>query len=375
MRNFFKRYPTVSTHISAERVDRGHINMASEHTISSYFKLLLGTLVKYNNIQLDTDENLIQESLQGHKIYVADETGWGIMSSKKPVVARKGAKHVFTWKANDETHKTLMLGVCGNGDVLKPLIILQQSFPLLGFGESEHLPENILLSKTNKCSMEMHFLAEWLDAAVVHHKVEVNPDSVSLLIVDNHTSRFSTEAIDLCKDNKIEMLCYPGHLTHILQGPDVVLNKPISTIVDDMVYNNPLISGNSRVAFMTIIKHAVEKVCTKENVMKAFSATGVIPYDPSKIDLAAFPSSSATVKEVQSPLKVTCSECRSKNVEFHPLVIPKKLAEAFVYTPPPEKPKTKSKVVQHARIITSEEVQAEVKLVEEKKAAKEENSG
>ena len=97
-----------------------------------------------------------------------------------------------------------------------------------------------------------------------------------------------------------------------------------------------------------------------------------IPYDPSKIDLAAFPSSSATVKEVQSPLKVTCSECRSKNVEFHPLVIPKKLAEAFVYTPPPEKPKTKSKVVQHARIITSEEVRAEVKLVEEKKAAKEE---
>ena len=127
--------------------------------------------------------------------------------------------------------------------------------------------------------MEMHFLAEWLDAAVVHHKVEVNPDSVSLLIVDNHTSRFSTEAIDLCKDNKIEMLCYPGHLTHILQGPDVVLNKPISTIVDDMVYNNPLISGNSdlsRVAFMTIIKHAVEKVCTKENVMKAFSAFHMI---------------------------------------------------------------------------------------------------
>ena len=108
--NIFKRYPTVSTHSSAERVDRGHINMASEHTISSYFKLLLGTLVKYNIIQLDTDGNLIQESLQGHKIYLADETGWGIMSSKKPVVARKGAKHVFTRKANDETHKTLMLG-------------------------------------------------------------------------------------------------------------------------------------------------------------------------------------------------------------------------------------------------------------------------
>ena len=44
-----------------------------------------------------------------------------------------------------------------------------------------------------------------------------------------------------------------------------------------------------------------------------------------------------------------------------------------MYTPPSEKPKTKSRVVQNARIITSGEVRAEVKLVEEKKAAKEEN--
>ena len=61
---------------------------------------------------------------------------------------------------------------------------------------------------------------EWIERAV-------NPDGKSLLIVDNHGSRFSTKSIDLCTGNNMEMLSYPGHLTHILQGPDVVLNMVI----------------------------------------------------------------------------------------------------------------------------------------------------
>ena len=129
------------------------------------------------------------------------------------VVARKGAKHIYKRKTNDESHKTLMLGVCGNGDFLKPLIILEKSFPLVDEGEVDHLPENILLSKTEKDSMEQNLLYEWIERAVIPH----NPDGKSLLIVDNHGSRFSTKSIDLCTGNNIEMLSYPGYLTHILQ--------------------------------------------------------------------------------------------------------------------------------------------------------------
>ena len=84
------------------------------------------------------------------------------------------------------------------------------------------------------------------------------------------------------------MLCYPGNLTHILQVSDVVLNIPISSVVNKMIHNKPIISGTSdisRIAFMAIIDHAVKTVCTKKNFLKAFSAAGVIPYNPDKIDL------------------------------------------------------------------------------------------
>ena len=99
-----------------------------------------------------------------------------------------------------------------------------------------------------------------------------------------------------------------------------------------------------------------------EMVRKAFSATGVIPFNPQKINLANFPSSrpDTELQAIDSPVKATSSTCRVNDVELHPLVkqdvIPKHLANAFVYTPPPNKSKSKSKVVKSARIITSEEV-------------------
>ena len=103
-----------------------------------------------------------------------------------------------------------MLGVCGNGDVLKSLIVLEKSFPLLGEDEACNIPD-VLLSKTDNGSMEKELFTEWIKHAVVPHKQQVNPEGTSLLIVDNHGSRFSVETIDLCIENNIEVLCYPGY--------------------------------------------------------------------------------------------------------------------------------------------------------------------
>ena len=82
-------------------------------------------------------------------------------------------------KPSDESHKTLMLGICGNGQVLKPLIILEKSFPLIGEGEGENIPDGILLSKTDKGSMEKPLFVEWLEHSVIPHKKEFNLQEVS----------------------------------------------------------------------------------------------------------------------------------------------------------------------------------------------------
>ena len=77
--------------------------------------------------------------------------------------------------------------------------------------------------------MEKDAFCQWLENSVILHGQLVNQNDFSLLILDNHGSQFSVEATEICIENKIEMLCYPSHLTHILQGPYIVLNKPISS--------------------------------------------------------------------------------------------------------------------------------------------------
>ena len=125
------------------------------------------------------------------RLYLADETGWGVSNGKTKVVAKKGCKQVFHRKPSDESHKTLMLTICGNGDVLKPLVILEKSLPLMGKGEVKQIPDGVLLSKTDKGSMEKYLFVEWLESCVTPHKMEKNPDDNSFIIIDNHGSRFS----------------------------------------------------------------------------------------------------------------------------------------------------------------------------------------
>ena len=81
-----------------------------------------------------------------------------------------------------------MLGICGNGEVIKPLIILEKSFPLVREGGSDHIPQEILLCKTEKGSMEKGIFCQWLENSVIPHKQLVNPNDFSLLILDNHGS-------------------------------------------------------------------------------------------------------------------------------------------------------------------------------------------
>ena len=89
-----------------------------------------------------------------------------------------------------------------------------------------------------------------------------------------------------------------------------------------------------------------------------------------QVDISKYASSFANSEIPESPIKATCSSCMVKEVELHPLVrqglIPKKIASAFVYTPPPKKSKSRSKIVSNARIVTSEEVRQEVHLIEQR---------
>ena len=190
MRSFYQRHPQCWYRMS-ESVDRGRINMASQETIQEYFQLLKTSLVNTGIYELDEYGNV--ENILVDRLYLADETGWGVSNGKTKVVAKKGCKRVFHRKPSDESHKTLMLTICGNVDVLKPMVILEKSFPLMGEGEVEQIPDGVLLSKPNKGSMEKDLFVEWLESPI---RIQMTPvSSLSITMGLDFQSRLLTCAL------------------------------------------------------------------------------------------------------------------------------------------------------------------------------------
>ena len=94
MREFYKHHPKLSMR-SAESVDRGRINMASQDTVTGYFVLLRDTMVKYGIGEACANG---VSNIKEERVYLADKTGWGVMSKKKKVAGRKGSSHIYARK-------------------------------------------------------------------------------------------------------------------------------------------------------------------------------------------------------------------------------------------------------------------------------------
>ena len=92
MRGFYSRHPSLQR--SAEYVDCVCINIANKDTITDYFKLLLKTLETCNCARLNCNGEVIQESIKQKRVYLTNETGWGVQSKHLQVIGRNVAKHV-----------------------------------------------------------------------------------------------------------------------------------------------------------------------------------------------------------------------------------------------------------------------------------------
>jgi hypothetical protein len=85
---------------------------------------------------------------------------------------------------------------------------------------------------------------------------------------------------------------YPPHSTHRLQPLDVGIFAPLasyySQALDDLVRKSEGHTSISKRDFFSIFWPAFEKAFTKENIVSAWSNTGIWPLDPQKV-LNSFP--------------------------------------------------------------------------------------
>jgi len=105
------------------------------------------------------------------------------------------------------------------------------------------------------------------------------------LFMDGHSSHFTPELLRYALDNNIEILAYPPHCTHALQGLDVVCFGRMKQTWHDEVsaFETATHRGVNKGDFGGVFGRAFIKAFIPETIREAFKATGIVPFNPNII--------------------------------------------------------------------------------------------
>jgi hypothetical protein len=106
--------------------------------------------------------------------------------------------------------------------------------------------------------------------------------------------------IEYCDQNRILLAVYPPHSTHMLQALDVSMFKPLSTAysneVSAFMERSQGLTSMSKRDFFPLFYRAWQISFKETTILKAFEATGLLPFNPEVI-LKRFNTSSSSDSE------------------------------------------------------------------------------
>lgn len=125
-----------------------------------------------------------------------------------------------------------------------------------------------------------------------------------LLLVDGHNSHYTRGFLEYARTQRIHVLCYPSHTTHVYQGLDVVVFSVLKRAIGEErdMYERSTGEKMNKQNFLKIYGAAHLRVLTPALIKTAFRKTGVWPYDPSVITEAMMAPSKETSCEGYLPI-------------------------------------------------------------------------
>ncbi|XP_072377473.1 uncharacterized protein [Diabrotica undecimpunctata] len=193
----------------------------NKHQLTQYFQNLKSVLEKYK--------------FPANKIYNMDETGLQTVPNKLPKhVAPTGKKEVAKNVAAEQGRTvTAACSMSATGHYVPPFFIFARKRlnPLL----IKDAPTGSVLAVTDSGYMNSVKFLQFLE----HFRKYTNPSAESpvLIILDNHISHTTLEAITYAKNNNIHLLSLPPHSSHRTQPLDRNFFRPLKAYYDDLCDN------------------------------------------------------------------------------------------------------------------------------------------
>lgn len=263
---FMHRHNNLSLR-TPEQISVNRAKAFSKQNVDAFFR----------NLSKVLDENRYEP----HRIWNMDETGCPTVPTKVvKVIAQKGTRRVGQkTSAERGTTVSLALAVSATGQSIPPFYI----FPRKNM-------QQIFMTHANACDVGRPSDSGWMNAKLfldyMRHFIKhtnASKKSPILLVLDNHTSHLSIEAIDLAVDNGITMVSFPPHCSHRMQPLDVSVFGPFKTLLHNQSQawmKNHIGKTLGLQDIVGLANKCLDLTTTPRNIKSGFRATGIYPYDP-----------------------------------------------------------------------------------------------
>ena len=123
------------------------------------------------------------------------------------------------------------------------------------------------------------------------NKTGCSRENPIMLIMDNHSSHTSLQALSVAKENGIVLLILPPHCTHKMQPLDVGIFSPFMAYYNQAVSQYHTMHPGEKIDIYNIaafVGEAHTNAMTIRNIQSAFRKVGIFPFNPSVFNDAEF---------------------------------------------------------------------------------------
>lgn len=265
MKSYMKRHPRLSLR-KPENTSMARATSFTKKNIEEFQHNLKELLEKFKFV--------------GDRIFNLDETGVTTTVQAPHVVAETGVKQVGQVVSAERGQLLTMCAiVSASGNTLPPVFVFPRA--RMHAELMANSPEGSIGLANSPTSgwMTTNLFLKVLEHIKQHTRC--SKEDHILLLLDNHESHCSLDAILYSRDSGIIMCTFPPHCTHRLRPLDVAVLGPFKTklaqIQNDWLLSNPG-STISIPRLPGLIKSAFDLTFTRSNILSAFKKTGIWPF-------------------------------------------------------------------------------------------------